>query len=95
MASAIEHAARALVADNGESFNERFDHLAFVIDIANSDKELKEQYRTAAYHLHDVAGELEIDDDAIVSLSEEGAYVQAWRWIADTDIETDDEEEIL
>lgn len=26
-------------------------------------------------------GEIEIDDDAIVSESDEGAYVQAWVWV--------------
>jgi hypothetical protein len=27
-------------------------------------------------------GEIEIDDDAIVSESDEGAYVQAWVWVS-------------
>lgn len=26
-------------------------------------------------------GEIEIDDDAVVSTSKEGAYVQAWVWV--------------
>lgn len=30
---------------------------------------------------HHVDGHLEIDDDAVVSESEEGAYVQAWVWV--------------
>ena len=33
-------------------------------------------------------GEVEIDDDAAVSRSEDGAYVQAWVWIADGEATT-------
>ena len=29
-------------------------------------------------------GELEVDDDAIVSEAEGGAYVQAWVWVPDS-----------
>lgn len=32
-------------------------------------------------------GELEVDDNAIVSVSEDGgAYVMAWVWVSDSDI---------
>jgi hypothetical protein len=42
---------------------------------------LDEQYRTAAKDTYHQDGSIEIDDHAIVSHSEEGAYVQAWVWI--------------
>ena len=40
-------------------------------------------YARARYH-HD--GELEIDDNAIISTAEEGAYVQAWAWVYTADV---------
>jgi hypothetical protein len=37
-------------------------------------------------------GELEIDDDAVVSHGDDhGAYVQAWIWVEDEDEEEDDD----
>ena len=49
---------------------------------------LKARYRYAAL-VHQRSGELEIDDDAEVSLSADGqgAYVQAWLWIPKSEIE--------
>ena len=35
-------------------------------------------------------GEIEIDDDAAVSMSEDGAYVQGWLWVADEEKQEDD-----
>ena len=29
-------------------------------------------------------GDLEIDEDPVVSFSEQGAYVMAWHWVSDT-----------
>lgn len=37
--------------------------------------------RDRAQDIHHCEGSLEIDDHAIVSLSDEGAYVQAWVWV--------------
>lgn len=46
-----------------------------------------EQYREAAKNLYHNDGECEIDDTAVVSVSEDGgAYVQAWVWVYDTDV---------
>jgi len=49
---------------------------------------LKAKYRYAAL-LHQRSGQLEIDDDAEVSLGPDGqgAYVQAWLWIPKSGIE--------
>ncbi len=45
---------------------------------------LHTRYREAAKSLHEVEGEVEIDSDAIVSISDDpGAYVQAWVWVSD------------
>lgn len=38
-------------------------------------------YVRAAQRDKHVDGELEIDDHAVVSMCEEGAYVEAWVWI--------------
>lgn len=41
-------------------------------------------YRTAVKELHNIDGECEIDDGAVVSISDDGgAYIQAWLWISD------------
>ena len=41
-----------------------------------------DEYREAAKqkHIHD-EGNIEVDDGAVVSIGEDGAYVQAWTWI--------------
>ena len=45
-----------------------------------------EQYIEAARHRHEIEGECEIDENAVVSVSDNGgAYVQAWVWVYDTD----------
>ena len=49
-------------------------------------KELDLAYRRAAKQFYQSDGEIEIDDNAVVSLSEEkgvyeGAYVAAWVWV--------------
>lgn len=47
----------------------------------------EDTYRNAARRLKQREGELEIDEFAPVSLdSDDGAYVQAWVWIDDTDV---------
>lgn len=44
-----------------------------------------------ARELHASEGELEIDDDAVVSRGDDhGAYVSAWVWVPDPDPDTDD-----
>ena len=47
------------------------------------------QYREAAKRFHHVEGECEIDEGAKVSKgNDEGAYVQAWVWVSDDEIES-------
>ena len=49
-----------------------------------------EAYRRAAKALHEVEGEIEIDRGATVSFGGDGgAYVAAWVWVADTDLDRD------
>jgi hypothetical protein len=52
------------------------------------------KYRDAAKKLHHREGELEIDDDAIVSKGDDpGAYVQAWIWVPNSDAGVEEEAE--
>ena len=44
-------------------------------------------YRAAARKHHHRGGELEIDDGAAVSISAGGAYVAAWVWVSEADVE--------
>lgn len=47
------------------------------------DHPLDEAYREAARDLHQEEGEVEIDDDAVISYGDDyGAYVQAWVWVS-------------
>jgi len=39
-------------------------------------------YRKKAHDGYHDEGTLEVDDDAMVSHSENGAYVQCWKWIS-------------
>ncbi len=44
----------------------------------------EEEYRDEAYRVWASDGEIEIDADAVVSVSEDGgAYVAAWVWVYD------------
>ena len=46
-----------------------------------------DQYLQAAKEKHVHEGEVEIDEGAVVSRSDDGgAYVQAWVWIADDEV---------
>ena len=56
--------------------------------------DIDQAYIQAARRIHTEDGVCEIDDNAKVSVSEDGgAYVQAWVWVYETDIteETDKE----
>ena len=43
------------------------------------------QYREKAKKLFEVEGELEFDEDAVISTGDHGAYVQAWVWVPEED----------
>lgn len=54
-------------------------------DITESDRE---KWIAAAKRLHQREGTIEVDDNALVSISDDGgAYVAAWVWVYDTDLE--------
>ena len=42
----------------------------------------EEEYRAKAREEYEEEGKLEFDDEPVVSLSEDGAYVQAWVWVS-------------
>lgn len=44
------------------------------------------QYRNEAKTKWESEGECEIDNDATVSVSENGAYVQAWVWVSNENL---------
>ena len=56
----------------------------------------EDEYRTAAKHIHEDAGSIELDDNPSVSVSDPipgigekgGAYVQAWVYVSDADVAT-------
>jgi len=55
-----------------------------------ADRPSDEMFRAAARELA-VDGDLELDDNATVSVSEDGgAYVQMWKWIDDDDARSTD-----
>lgn len=50
-------------------------------------KRTEADYRQAARRLRNIDGDIEIEPDAVVSISGSGgAYIQAWVWLADTDV---------
>lgn len=58
--------------------------------LAKYDAALDERFVDAARHLEFIRdGECEIDDSAVVSHSEDGAYVMAWVWVDRTQVEPD------
>lgn len=50
-------------------------------------------FKDAAHSAHHLDGECEIDDDAVVSDSEAGAYVQAWIWVSNEEAGIPDPED--
>lgn len=50
-----------------------------------------EDYRNAARRKYHDEGTCEIDDNAVVSVSDdEGAYVQAWVWVYNDDVKREE-----
>lgn len=86
MASEIEKAAREWLGSFGTpDYDRRHNELedAVIRDLAQA--EAKAPYREQAKHQWQ-RDELEIDDDATVSISENGAWVQAWVWVEDEEV---------
>jgi hypothetical protein len=82
--SMIEHAARLFRADQSKINLRRL--LAAVDDADNTED--RAAYMAAARVWHHEDGQCEIDGDATVSLSSDGgAYVQAWVWVDQEDME--------
>lgn len=51
-----------------------------------ADDELAEVFRSAARKKFGVEGDLEFDDDAVISKGDaSGAYVMAWKWVENGD----------
>lgn len=84
--SIIQSTARALAAKAKQGAYTDGDVQAVVNAVRACDEENKDQcdgYRKCAQELAR-EGEIEVDDDAVVSLSNDGgAYVQTWLWVED------------
>ena len=81
MASVIEVQARAVVAARGtREMPTTIAALAKAVEDADS---APAHYRDMAHAEWARDGEIEIDDDAVVSEFDGGAYVQAWVWVSD------------
>lgn len=93
MASAIESAARTLAAliESGKETEKDLETFLQVVKECDSDPDgEKAKYRTLAKQVYESEGDLEFDNDCIVSApedDEEGAYVQCWKWIPKEDQE--------
>lgn len=81
MASALEIVARKYL--EGKATREDLERAAKDCDPSYKEAQL---YIQAAQELHHRDGELEIDDDAVVSFSVKGSYVAAWVWVYDDDL---------
>jgi hypothetical protein len=72
------------------------DNLQSVMDKDLETSELDGLYFGAAKSIYESEGDLEFDDDAVVSKGEdEGAYVMCWKWITDGEagvVKADDED---
>lgn len=59
--------------------------------LAETDR--SQDYILRAKEIYARDGEIEIDDDAAVSLgADAGAYVQGWLWVPDEEIDEDDDD---
>lgn len=84
-----------LLADFCQSSNPKFDRLRWLGYIAGTNgknggkrsESTVQSYREAAKRIHESEGTLEIDSNAVVSVSDDGgAYVQAWVWVYDSEV---------
>jgi hypothetical protein len=80
--------------DNGDVPDPDCSYTALLKDIdahlappSEEDQAFLDSYIEAARDEYQRDGEIEIDDDAVVSHSEEGAYVAAWVWVDKTQAE--------
>ncbi|WP_156820679.1 hypothetical protein [Thioalkalivibrio thiocyanodenitrificans] len=86
MASRLENVARLYVeairnkGDVGEAYRE----LVKAVDMSAYENFIP--YIAAGKALQQ-EGEIEVDDDACVSLGEGGAYVAAWLWVENKDVQ--------
>lgn len=83
MSSSIEKAARALAAAaaNGMYNDEHINAIVAAVKTCDEDpNEKKAALRSLAVEQYK-SDEIEIDDDAIVSEGDTGAFVQAWVWV--------------
>ena len=91
MGSVIESRARELVKQMSSGapcqvLEDLQKSLARAVRDADADGALNEQYRAAAKARWEREGEIEIDDEAAVSIGDDGgAYIQAWVWVRDSD----------
>lgn len=90
MGSRIEQCAReaAAIYCTGGNLTPVLEALQAAIAAADDDDDAQ-GYRSAAKRLHQDDGRLEIDHDAIVSLSDNGAYVAAWVWVDRNELPSD------
>lgn len=66
---------------------ERFRNLQSQIQDNAAAQDQLSAYRTFAHNEHNDDGHLEVEDSAIVSVSEDGgAYVEAWAWVPNESI---------
>lgn len=91
MASAIESAAREMIESIGKdpSPANRDAHIARLAKAVEDSKpeDGEEVYRDWARENLNKDGEVEIDPDAVVSISDDfGAYVAAWVWVSNADV---------
>lgn len=77
----LEMISAALDQPRGAELKRRIDDR--LSDLNNpAQMDIWSQYSTAAFDVHHVDGKLEIDDYALVSESDGGAYVMAWVWVS-------------
>lgn len=86
MASTIVTKARELAKTARETGSYTDEQVQAVIEAVNKSADDDEcvAYRDKAKDIW-ASDDCEIDDDAIVSVSDRGAFVQAWVWVPDED----------
>ena len=87
----IEKLARDYPSRIPDELCEEFEKLLELIDNTAIEQMQLRHYVVRAHELHHSDGELEVDDDAIVSIAEqpEGAYVQCWVWVPKEEVDGD------
>lgn len=87
---------KRITADNREGYDRNLDgSFSFTVEQLDEPDPEAARYRAFAQGYLQRDGDLEFDDNAVVSMGDDpGAYVQGWKWVDRSDLPDEDDTEL-